>query len=198
LESCRLTASFSLLFLCLFSSCGYRWAGEENISTLSIPYVKGDEDGSLTTELIRSFASSAPVRIVPSGGAYRLDVVVVEQQDDVVGYRIDPQDIRGKIQKNIVRDEGRRTLVLEVSLYQFQSKDPVFGPVRITADVDYDYVDGDSLPDLTFIDPQGMPRTALAFSLGQLESIEAAQEAATRPLFRRISQKIVDVISTQW
>jgi hypothetical protein len=51
---------------------------------------------------------------------------------------------------------------------------------------------------LTFINPAGTLVTVLPFSLGQLESVESAQEAAARPLYSRIAQKVVDAISSEW
>ncbi len=81
---------------------------------------------------------------------------------------------------------------IEVVFYEGDSDQIAYGPYAITASSDYDYIDGDSIQDLTFVDTQGVFTTVLPFSLGQLEPVESAQEAATQPLYRRLAQKIVD------
>ena len=191
----RRTVSFSLILFLV--SCGYRWADMLEDRTISIPYVVGDEDGRLTSELITAFSHSFAT-VVRKGGKYELRVSVLTQQRDTIGFRIDRQQIKGKSKKNIVADEERTTLTVEAALYEQGGKDPVFGPQQFTACVDYDFVDGDSYRDLTFVDSFGATQTVLAFSLGQLESTESAREAATRPLYSRIAKSIVDSISASW
>src|SRR4029077_19495678 len=95
-------------------------------------------------------------------------------QNQTVGYRRDKQKVSGKIRKNIVACEGRRALTATVTLYEGGSDTIAAGPYTITAESDYDYVDGDSIQDLAFINSHGVPTTVLPFSLGQLESIESA------------------------
>ena len=87
-------------------------------------------------------------------------------------------------------------MTIEVALCQ--GTEVVYGPYRVAADADYDYVDGDSIRDLTFIDSSGSTITVLPFSLGQLEPKESAALAATKPLYRRLAQKVVDAISSEW
>jgi hypothetical protein len=188
-----------LLALLFLSSCGYRWEGDPTCSrTLFIPFATGDEDGTLTAELIRAFASSTQANIVSSEGRYRLDVSVVEHEHERIGFRIDRQVNNGKQQKNILGDEGRRNLLAHVSLYDCENEELIFGPCNVTAFADYDYVDGDSFQDLTFLDSAGVRQTILAYSLGQLEPSESAREAATKPLYQKLSEKIVNLVSARW
>lgn len=78
---------------------------------------------------------------------------------------------------------------------------PVIGPQTIKAFADYDYVDSNSLQDLSFIDPStGTRVTSIAFSLGQLDSVGSAGEDALHPIYRQLAQKIVEgmVASGDW
>jgi hypothetical protein len=177
-------------------ACGYHWTSPEERPSISIPFVIGDEDGALTQELIWAFSRSALAQIANRDARYRLEVQIVEAKNDTVGFRRDKQLIKGKTRKNLLACEGRRAIAVDVTL--LQRDEIVVGPFRVAADADYDYVDGDSVQDLTFTDSQGQFVTVLPFSLGQLEPIESAQEAATRPLYRSLAQKIVDVLSTHF
>ena len=192
---------FSLILLLILPSCGYRWHYDYPTAsrpTLMVPFIIGDEEALLTSELISCLDASGIADIVPSRGDYRLEVKLNGCGNSQIGYRRDPHQINGKKKKNLVASEGRRTLTVEVSLYQGTSNELAGGPFTLTADADYDYVDGDSFKDLTFFSSSGALIEVLPFSLGQLESIESAQEVAQRALYRRISQKIVDVISAEW
>jgi hypothetical protein len=163
-----------------------------------VPFAKGDEDGLFTAELAQALAASGLFDVVNRGGDYLLSVCLGPSQHDVIGFRRDPQRIKNEVKKNLVRCEGRRTLAVEVTLLSAATGQPIGGPFTISADADYDYVDGDSYPQLTFVSKTGETVVVLPFSLGQLESVEAAQEATLKPLYRKISQKIVDVISAEW
>ncbi len=191
---CSLCSLWLIFFLL---ACGYRW-DDSAPQSLSIPFIAGDEDGTLTAELIRAFASSTRANVVASKGRYRLEVSLSEQAGEIIGFRIDSQVNNGKQQKNIVADEGRRAIAADVCLYDTETGEIVLGPSRVEANVDYDYVDGDSYQDLTFVDSSGVTQTILAYSLGQLESSESAREAGAKPLYRQLSRKIVDLISANW
>jgi hypothetical protein len=186
-----------ILFLSsvFLTSCGYRWDGVEELPTLSVPFIVGDEDGRLTTEIIHEMAKVSAAEVVAGGGDYRLQVQLKDTVITPIGFRIDPQKIRGEIKDNLLASEGRTTIRAEVSL--FEGDRVVFGPKIISAFVDYDYVDGDSLQDLTFTSPTGALITVLPFSLGQLDSPESAQEGALRPLYRKLAQKIIDGIAPE-
>lgn len=136
--------------------------------------------------------------MAPQAAPFRLDVRIVQSATDVIGYRKDLQKVGGKVRKDLVACEGRRSLTVEVSLYDCTLGKIVKGPYSLCADQDYDYVDGDSLQDLLFLNSAGQPVTVLSFSLGQLESSEAATYAATTPLYAKLAQKIVDSISSEW
>lgn len=183
----------ALLLALLMSACGYRWDGGSERPTISVPYVIGDSDGSLTAEIVRALTISGVGEVKQWGAQYRLQLAVTGAEGDTIGYRRDRQQINGESRKNLVASERRKTMFLQATLYAGETERVVRGPFQIEASVDFDYVDGDSIQDLVFIAPNGVSRVVLPFSLGQLESSEAAEEAAMRPLNVKIAQKIIDV-----
>ena len=178
----------------LLTCCGYRWTSEQNPVTVFVPFVIGDEDGSLTQEIMWALSRSGLVRIEGRQAEVRIEVQIVESKNDTIGFRRDPQLVKGKVSKNLLASEARKTMTLEVCIFRQGEQSPFLGPIRISADADYDYVDGDSFEDLAFTDSSGKIVTVLPFSLGQLESIESAQEAATRPIYRKLGQKLADFL----
>lgn len=150
----------------------------------------------LTAQMIEAISCSGLAELRSYGAEYTLQVVIVGEESDKIGFRIDPQKVDGKIRKNLTAIEGRRSMTVEATLCS--KGEVVHGPFRITADVDYDYVDGDSVQDLTFVDSKGKMIAVLPFSLGQLEPYESAALASTSSLYRRLAQKVVDAISSEW
>ncbi|MEI6242906.1 MAG: hypothetical protein WCP39_05835 [Chlamydiota bacterium] len=190
---------YLLVFFSIFlSGCGYQVGSRvKEVSSLSIPYVKGDDEGFLTSELVSSFASSGFFSYVHQGGEYELHVEVLSKKSEQLGYRHDRKE-DGSAKKNITECEGRDLVKIQVSLQEKSSGKVVFGPSVFEGFVDYDYIDQNSKRDLAFVDSSGVPHTVLSFSLGQLEPISSAQEAATHPLYRDLAKKIVDSICSEW
>ena len=181
--------------------CGYRWQPDfptGHKPSIWVPYIAGDSDGALTGEIVRAITASGMAEVSQDPGHYRLHIAMTQSENQIVGYRRDRQKVQGEVKKNIVACEARKSLIVEAALYEGDKEESAYGPYTICSDIDYDYLDGDSLQDLTFVNASGIPTTVLSFSLGQLESPEAAQEAASRPLNERLAQKIVDVIFSEW
>ncbi len=185
------------VLLLLLAGCHYSFQ-EEGASlqgkTVTVPYILGDFEGKFTDELIRALAASGVFSPVQSGGELLLKVNVVSNENTKIGYRHHRDDTTGRIRKRLMPTEDRRTMTVEIILVDQVSGAVVVGPEVVTAYVDYDYVDPDSIRELAFIDAQGKPQIVLDFSLGQLDSIEGAQDDANVPLFRILSQKIIDGI----
>lgn len=182
-------------FLCLLcSSCGYRWANEGE-TAISIPYIQGDRYGIFTSQLIRQINESSKFTFSNFNGDYCLKVSIVEVTYDQIGWRRDFLLDNGVLQDNIRPTEERKNMKVEIRLEQSGSGEPILGPTIISAYVDYDYLDQDALQDLAFVDPATGTTTVLQFSLGQLETIESAQEASLIPLFQLLSQKIVNLLN---
>lgn len=194
LHSIELLRFFPLIWILICSSCGYRWANHEE-STLSLPYIQGDRYGIFTSMLIRQINESSKLRYNNFDGDYLLKVCIVEISHDQIGYRRDFLEENGILQDNIRPTEERKNMKVEIQVLKTDTQEVVLGPAIIAAYADYDYLDQDALQDLAFFDPATGPTTVLQFSLGQLETIESAQEASLIPLFQLLSQKIVNALN---
>jgi hypothetical protein len=185
----------SLPFLLLLFSCGYQFSKQDK-TAISVPFIKGDADGRLTSELIQALTSSGHFQFSRNDGDKQLLVSILSDTDERIGYRYDRDPTTGERRKNIVGVENRETISVEIKLVDAYSHEIILGPEVITANADYDYVDYNSIRDLVTFD-EGHPTTVIDFSLGQLDSIEGAHDDAQTPIFRKLAQKIVDGIMLQ-
>lgn len=189
---------FSLLLFLLVASCGYHFQDTEkpsSSSTITIPYVEGDFEGILTDALVHEFAASSNYRPVLRNGAFYLKIALVQNEDARIGYRFDREHLSGKLTKNLMAVENRKSLTAEVSLLDGITDEVVFGPEKVQAHVEMDYINPDSIRDLTFFNQEGERERVINFSLGQLDSIEGATDDSSVPLYRLLAQKIVDGIN---
>ena len=179
-----------------FSSCGYHFtptAYEGERVSISIPYIQGDPEAILNNELADVLSSSGRFTCVQSGGDLMLQVVILSDANNRVGYRYDRDTVTGARKPNILSIENRRNITTQVTLYDAHSGDVLFGPVPIKASVDYDYVDYGSPDDLSTTTPYGTVPT-IRYSYGQLNTVEGAHDDASPNMYRGISQKIMQSI----
>jgi len=179
------------IFVALLTGCGYHFEDQDERLSLSIPYVRGDNEGQLTNELIRQFAYSGGYTYVKDGGNLLLKVLIIGDGTEKVGYRYDRNEFTGKLQTNLLATENRRTIKAEVTLVNAATDEILIGPHLVEASSDYDYTDVNSIQDLAFVTPSGKLETVLNFSLGQVDSIEGAQDDAIVPIYRNLAKKIV-------
>jgi hypothetical protein len=173
-----------------FTSCGYHTTASDDKTTISIPYVEGDAQGQLTAELIRQLANSDLYDFVKKDGDLVLKVILVGDRNEIVGFQYDLTAKKGKIERNLMAQENRRSLTAQVTLTRGSTEEVVAGPFNISTSTDYDYIDVNSLKEVSFINAQGKREKTISFSLGQLDSIEGAQDAVLSPLYRQLAQKI--------
>ncbi len=191
---------FYCFALCLIlTGCNYHLGVGDNNSfpTLSVDYVEGDFEGCFTEELVKQITTYGSFRYAYVNSDIALRAKITDISNNQIGYKRDVGN-DGKLKEYLMPTEGRQSITVKVSLVSQSSGEVLWGPNTITADVDYDYVNQDSLNDLSFFNNSNNRTTVLSFSLGQLESIESAKHAALTPLFRKVAQKIVDVISAEW
>jgi hypothetical protein len=205
----RFYSSWSLL-LCtlLFVSCGYR-VGDHGIATryatLSIPYVEGDSDGSLTAAIVHQVAMSGVLAYRSCSGELTLKAKVIDVAEKNVGFRYDcdrdgnsgsenstssDSDCRStgdrKLTNSLIPTETRLTKSVRITLIETATDKVVMGPLQLSASVECDHEYTSSY--------EGVNR----FSLGQLSDSTDAFNAAQQPLNHRIAEKIVDYINNCW
>ena len=182
------------LFL-LFSSCGYHSVGDSPgkggaVVTVSMPYIKGDTEGKLASALSSALHSSGVFQYSYSGGSLVLEVAIVADAEDRIGFRYDRDPTTGVLRDNIVGTENRRSIGVEIQLVDPSTEKVLLGPEVIRATTDYDYVDGNSILDLVFF-KEGAPQTVLDFSLAQLDSVEGAHDDSNEAIYKLVAEKIV-------
>ncbi|WP_195155528.1 LPS assembly lipoprotein LptE [Candidatus Protochlamydia phocaeensis] len=189
-KSARVLVSLLLLGgLIGFNSCQYRFGrGElaEQYSTICVPYIEGDTEGELTAEVIKRLSLSGGLRYVSSGGDLILSVKIIEMRDENIGFRYDRKK-HGELKRSIIPTETRLSALVEVSVKEAGSGQIIRGPTRLTGSVDFDHEYYYSSHHALNI-----------FSLGQLNDIDAAHDAAMHPLNRHLAERIADYVLNSW
>ncbi len=174
-----------VLLLCFFlTSCGYRFGRggiRDCYSTISVPYVEGDDTGLMTNALVRTLSTKGGLSYLSSGAQLLLKVCLFEPIDENIGFIYAPEK-DGGISNIVVSNEARLRLIAEVSLIDCCSGECVLGPLEISSSIDYDFES-----DLSNVQ-------AHAFSLGQLEMNNLAKDAAFPSLYTLLAEKIVDYV----
>ncbi len=178
-------------------SCGYHFKSSGDVPSVNVQVVQSDEKGLLTNQLIREISEDGNIVYDPSSCQFILAAEITSLDNHNIGYRRD-RNGDGTLRKNVRATEGREKISVKVQILDAHTRTCVYGPVTIEEDVDYDYVDDDSIDDLSFIDDQGSRQTVLSFSLGQLESKASAQAAALTPLYRKVARRIVKTMVHEW
>lgn len=179
----------ALLIISCCAGCGYRFCDREglaaNYHSISVPYIIGDEDGSLTAAVVKAIVQSGAFEYRSSGGALILNVTQIDEREENIGFRYDRKK-RGKLTHEIIPTETRIVSVVEVSVIDAASSCVVLGPARLAASVDFDH------------DYYFSRNGVNIFSLGQLIDIEAAYDAVQAPLNRALALKIADFLKESW
>lgn len=176
-----------LFFCLLLTGCGYHFGIGNSLltgKTLAIPYVVGDQDGSLTAAIIKEVSTSSAVSYTNGCADLTLQVSVVDFYEENVGFRYDRKKY-GQIKKYIIPIETRATLIVQVELLD-SSCCRILGPVNIKASIDFDH------------DYYSSRNGVNIFSLGQLSDIDSAEDAMRKPLNRALAEKVADFLNNAW
>ena len=177
-----------LLMGCLLTSCQYQFGrGElsQRYATLSIPYVKGDQKGELTANLIKQFSTSGAFRCISQGGDLILKIELLEFREENVEFRYDRKKT-GELKKSLIPTETRVSAVAEVHLIEGGTGQTVRGPTHVTASVEFDHTYYATRDEINI------------FSLGQLNDFDAARDAIMHSLNRHLAEKIADYVINSW
>lgn len=121
------------------SSCGYRLGpggSLDQLTTISVPFAGGDDEGLLTSHLVREITRSGAFSVVACQGELTLQVDLLQEKNRNIGYRYDQKSC-DCLAKTIIPTEVRKSLLAEVVL--LSGGKPLYGPVLIEASLDYDF-----------------------------------------------------------
>nr|NGX46611.1 hypothetical protein [Chlamydiota bacterium] len=90
-----------LFLLLLTGSCGYHFERGPD-RTISVSYAIGEQEGELTDALVREVASSPGFTYVRNGGELCLQIKIIGNSDDKIGFNYDRDDKSGKLRKNLI------------------------------------------------------------------------------------------------
>ncbi len=186
----KIKGSLGLLLLmagCYLTGCYYQFGQGELARvyhSISVPYIEGDQKGELTAEVIKQLSLSGAFHYVNESSDLILKIKIIELRDENIGFRYDRKK-RGKLRKSIIPTETRLSGQVEVLLVD-KSGQTIRGPTRIVASTDFDHTYYSSRHGINI------------FSLGQLNDLDAAHDAAMRPLNRHLAERIVDYIVNSW
>lgn len=185
---------YFLLFACF--GCSYKFK-DAPLGSVNVPFITDDAEGYLTKSLIYQLSSDGIFNYESDHADYTLKVDILDTKNEKIGYRRD-RDQQGNPLKNLMPTESRQVIKAEVFLESNIDHKTVWGPVTITTDTDYDYVEQDSFKDLSFVNSYHERQDVLSFSLGQMESVGSAQVSALKPLYRKLARNIVDALKVDF
>lgn len=180
--------ALSFIFL-LSSSCGYHFSHTSMHTTkcpkrVMVPYVKGDLEGRLTSDLIYALSSAGLYKYAYQDAPYVLEVSVEGTRNEEIGYN--RSITNGQVNKWIVPNENRLSMVVSVQLIEKHSGKVVLGPKYVSASVDYDY------------DPDFNTQNLVRFSLSQYNFQQVSARMAQTALNKRLSKSIVEYLNYAW
>jgi hypothetical protein len=181
-----------LWVLCiLLSACGYHTVNVEDKPLVGVPFIQGDVDGGFTQVFTEQLAGSSIADYVHSNYRYEIRVKMDSKEPERVGFKYDRKP-DGTLKPNLIGTETRKKLGATVEVFDQIYEKTIWGPVSFDSFADFDYVDSDNVYEMSFINQYGIREQVFSYSLGQLNTIEGAQDAAAYMVYRLLSKKIVD------
>lgn len=152
--------------------------GRSSCHSINVPYVCGDVDGSFTSVVIKQLALNG-LAYSSDCPDYILQISLTHNQK-AIGYRYE-ENFSETIGKRLVASEERLILCATYTLLD-RSGHKVLGPCNVSEFLNYDF------------QPETSPQNQTRFSLGQLDFLRPATDAAKAPLQRLLAKKIADHI----
>lgn len=180
---------YFILFGFCCSGCGYHSVEQSNVlsryKTIEVPYVVGDREGELTTQIVRSIVENGVLEYRTVDADLSLKVSIIDTKVEDVGYNRF-FSLSDQIQRWMVPNERRLSALAEVSVIDEATQKTVLGPAHISASVKFDF------------DPEFSEDNLVGFSLGQYNFVEDAERSAYFPLNQKLSKEIADYIINSW
>lgn len=177
----------AFLLVCL-TGCGYQFGSSQfssRYSTLSVPYVSGDFDGSFTNEMIHHISTGSVFQYRRVGADLVLKIDLVDFDVENIGYRY-YRNKNNKLTRETIPVETRSTVTAVFSLIDACTGYEVLSPVEVSATTDFDH------------DYYSTRDQINSNSLGQLTDYDEALDASKKPLFFNLAKKISDYINDSW
>jgi len=189
---------YGLILLLLTACNGYHIEVSPFVtdSTIEIKNIPGDEGGKLMIALANTLVTIPDVELVRHGAKHELEVQLIENAADIIGYEYDRTPISGDLINRLRTNEGRIVLSAKVTLLNKHTGKKIAGPVILTSRRDYDFSNFDTVQDLSFINPAGQRQRILEFSQGQLDTRQGATLVAHKLAMNDLAQKITEFITT--
>jgi hypothetical protein len=178
--------AYSSLILLISSSCGYRYARSyknESAETISIPFVTGDDSGTLTSYLVEEINKETGLQYQQAAGKYILNVRIVDRKFENIGFRFDHQKQDRRQRNKLIPNESRIKILAEVTVIDSTSNSPILGPAHIIAYADFDHQN------------RSINHSINRVSQGQLTDIDTASSSVNTPLYRNLAHEIADYLT---
>ncbi len=174
-----------LLAFAIFSSCSYHFVDSNKAGKLSVsvPYIEGDREGSLTAILIEELQKSPRLSFERHLADYELKIKLLDSREENVGFRYDREQ-DGSVAKSLLPSTSRRATLFELALVDRRTGEILYETIK-PASVEFDY------------DVDGERENLREFSLGQLNMVDTARDSSEINLNRSIAREIVDFINLQ-
>jgi hypothetical protein len=170
-----------LLFavLLFFTACGFVPANRlaENLRSISVSPICSDPQGRLRVALAQELLRSGSFYYSANHPDLFLCVEITDLCEENIGFRYD-RDNEGVLTNSLIPTETRRKVTCRV-VVEDRCGQKIMGPFCISEEVDFDH---DFYQNYDAVN---------VFSLGQITDLEAAEDAALKPLYTRLAKKIV-------
>jgi hypothetical protein len=180
--------SLILLAYCFITGCQYQFGHgdlSQRYTTISVPYIEGDQEGELTAYVIKNLSASGVFRYMSCGADLTLKIKLLDLREENIDFRYDRKKT-GELKKSIIPTETRVHAMAEVYLLEQGTGRTIRGPMNVTASVEFDHTYYATRDEIN------------VFSLGQLSDIDAARDAVMHPLNRSLAERIVDYVINSW
>lgn len=187
----KLLLFFTLLKLCILpifsfflASCGsYTWQNKISLRAISVPFIKNDSDGMLTTALIETLGKSGFT--LDKRADRVLEVELIEVQAVSVGYNYG-YDERARPTADLKATEARVQWTCAVAIKDRESGEYLEKPHKLSVEVDFDFQSDE------------MPNNDVQFSVSQLNIREEAQTFSQLALKRKMASAISSWLLMHW